>query len=93
MRRVGTEEVSCHYPSSNTGLEVDPVPMGSAEWWLQVGCLSPKSVKRKINRHRGGHENKRVGSEAGSLWRPASGSPYSPPLYHPVDEGRLAAMG
>ncbi len=47
MRRVGTEEVNCHYPASNTRLEADPEPLGLAEWWLEVGCWPPKSVIRK----------------------------------------------
>ena len=82
MRRVGKEEASHHYPASGTSLEADPMPLGLAEWRLEVSCWRPKLEKQKISRHRGGHEDKGVGSEVGS-----------PPLCHPVYESRLAAMG
>ena len=31
MRRLGTEEASCHYLASDTRLEADPVPLESAD--------------------------------------------------------------
>ncbi len=49
-------------------------------------------MKRKISRHRSGQKDKRVGSEVTSLWWPTGGSPCSPPLCHPVDEGEVAAI-
>ena len=61
MTRLGTEEASRHYPVSVTRLEANPVLLESAEWWLQVSFWKPKPVKWKISRHRGGHEDKRVG--------------------------------
>ncbi len=89
MRRLGTEEGSGYYLGSDPKLEVDPVPLEMAEWQLQVGCWRPRPVKWKISRHRGGQEDKRVGSEMASLRQPAEG----PPLCHPVDERRLATKG
>ena len=50
-------------------------------------------MKRKISRHRGGPEDKRVGSEVASLQQPSGVPPCSPSLCNPVDEKRLAAMG
>ncbi len=93
MRRLGTEEASRHYPASNPRLEADPMLLELAEWWLRVGCGQPNPVKWNISRRRGGQEDKKVGSEVASLQQPASGPPCSPPLCHPVDKGRLAAMG
>ena len=93
MRRLSTVDNSCHYSASDTRLEANPVPLESAEWRLQVSCWRPKAVKQKINRHRGGQENKRVGSEVTSLWWPTSNPPCSPLLCHAVDEGLLATMG
>ncbi len=77
MRRVSTEEASCHYPASNTGLEADPVPLESANWELEVGCWWQKPVKQNISRHRGGQEDKRVGSVE-ACCRQSTGS--RPPL-------------
>ena len=51
-------------------LEADPVLLESAEWWLEVGCWWTKLVKQNISRHRGGQEDKRVGSEVASLGGP-----------------------
>ena len=93
MRRVGTEGASHHYPASNTRLEADPVWLGSVEWWLEVGCWTPKPVRWNISRHRGGQDDKRVGSVAACPWRPAGGPPCNPPLCHPVGEGGLATQG
>ena len=67
MRRVSTEEASRHYPASNTRLKADPGLLRLAEWRLQVSFWSPKPVKQKISRHRGGQEDKRVGSIVASL--------------------------
>ena len=78
MRRVGTEEASHHYPASNTRLEADPVPVGSAEWQLGLGCWWPKPVKWNISRRRGGQEDKKVGSVA------AGGPPMAHLATHPV---------
>ncbi len=93
MRRVSTEGVSCHYLASNTRLEADPVWLESVEWWLEVGCWPPKPVKQNISRHRGGPEDKRVGSVVACPWRPAAGPPCNPPLSHPEGEGGLADQG
>ena len=46
----------------------------------------------KSRRHRGGPEDKRVGSVAASLQRASGGPPFKPPLCHPVAEGRLASI-
>ena len=46
-------------------------------------------MKQKIIRHRDRQEDKRVGSEVGSLRQPNG----SPPLCHLEDEGQLGAMG
>ena len=50
-------------------------------------------MKWEISRHKGGQEDKRVGSVVGSPRQPAIGLPCSLPLCHPVDEGQLAIMG
>ena len=69
MRRLGTEKANHHYPDSHTRLEADPVLQESAEWQLEIGCWRPKPVKWNMSRHRGGQEDKRVGSEMASLWQ------------------------
>ncbi len=53
-----------------------------AEWWLEVSCWWPKPGKQNISRHRGGQEDKRVGSKVASLWQPAGSSPCSPLAAH-----------
>ncbi len=93
MGRVSTEEASCHYPANNTRLEADPVPLGLAKWWLEVGCWLPKPVKQNISRHRGGHADKRVGSVAAFCQWSTGSTPCNPPLSHPVGEGGLAIQG
>ena len=54
-------------------------------------------MKWKVSRHRGGPEDKRVGSEVAGLQQPSRGPscipPGSPPLCHPADEGLLASIG
>ena len=92
MRRLG-KEASRYYPASGSRLEADPVLLESAEWWLEVGCWWPKPVKWNISRHRGGQEDKTVGSKVTSLWWPAGGPPCRMPLCHPVYKGRLATIG
>ncbi len=87
MRRVGTEEASRYYPASNARLEADPVPLGSAEWWLEGGYWPPKPVKWNISRHRGRQEGKRVGSVAACHQLSTSRPPCNPTLCHPVGEG------
>ena len=88
-RRLGTEEANCHYPASGTRLEDNPVPLESAEWWVQVGCWRPKPVKWKISGHSSGREDKRASLEVAYLRWPTGG----PLLCNPVDEGQLAAIG
>ena len=90
MRRLGTDVASHHYPASCMRPKADPVPLGLAEWWLQVGCWRLKPVRQNISRHRGGREDKRVGSVAACRQRSAGGPPCNPPLSHPVGEGQLA---
>ncbi len=80
MRRLSTEEASWHYQASCTRLEADPVPLEWAEWWLEGGCLQPKKVKQKISRHRGGKEDKRVGSEVAILQLPTLQPTSVPPI-------------
>ncbi len=50
-------------------------------------------MKQRISSHRGGPEDKIVGSEVVSLWQPFRGPACNPPLFHPVDERWLATMG
>ena len=78
IRKVGTHKASRYYPASNTRLEADPVPLGSAKWWCEVGCCLPKQVKQNMSRHRGRQENKRVGSVAACHWRSAGGPSCNP---------------
>ena len=49
-------------------------------------------MKQKISWHRGGQEDKRVGSDVASLQWPSRGLP-GRHLCHPVDEGLLTSMG
>ena len=92
MRRLGTEAASRHYPAGHMRLEADPVPLGLAEWQLVVSYWPLKPVKWNISRHRGGQEDKRVGSVAACCWQYTSGPPCNPPLCHPVGEGQLAVQ-
>ena len=90
MRRVGTEKAIHHYPASNTRLQANSVPLGSAEWGLDVGLWPPKPVKWNISRHRGRQEDKSVGSVVACCQR-SDGSPTcNLTLSHPVGEGWLA---
>ena len=87
---LGTEVGSRHYPASLMRPEASPVPLGLAEWWLEVGCWLPKPAKQNISRHRGGQEIKRVGSVVACHWLAAGSPPCNPTLSHPVGEGWLA---
>ena len=60
MRRLSTEEASRHYLASGARLGADPVLLESAEWQL----LETKTIAILKSRHRGGQEDKRLGSEA-----------------------------
>ena len=55
--------------TSGTRLKANSVPLEEAEWRHQVGCWSPKQVKWKISRHRGGSG----GKDQNQRW-PASGA-------------------
>ena len=87
---LGTEEASLHNPPSGTRLEADSVLLEEAEWGHQIGYWRPEPVKWKVRWHRGGSEDKRVGSEEASFQRPSVGPPCRTPLCHPVAERQLA---